>query len=88
MITGKTKSGFEYSIDDTKLNDMRYVDALAEADNGDTTAFSKVVLMTLGKEQRDKLYDHVAEKDGRVPVEKFSAEFYEIMEASAETKNS
>lgn len=87
MITGKTSSGFEFAVDETKLDNMEYLDALSEIDTN-SLAFSKVLRLTLGTEQRDKLYDHLRTEDGRVPVQTVLEEFEEIMNASAETKNS
>lgn len=86
MITGKTSKGFEFVIDETKLNDMEYVDALAEAQEN-SIMFSKVLKLTLGEEQKKRLYDSVRTEDGRVPIEEIISAFDEIMEASADTKN-
>lgn len=86
MITGKTKSGFEFSIDEAKLDNMEFIDALAEADeNG--LAFSKVVRLMFDAEQRKALYDHLRTEDGRVPVEAMVNEVTDIMQTSAELKN-
>lgn len=87
MISGKTSTGFEFSIDEVSLDNMEFVDALAEASK-DVIKYSDVVVLLLGKEQRTKLYDHVRTEEGRVPVEAVVNEINEIMETSAETKNS
>lgn len=86
MISGKTSTGFEFVIDEEKLNDMRFVDVLAETSEN-VLAFPKVIAMLLGAEQKAKLYEHL-EEDGRVPIESVQAAVAEIMEASAKTKNS
>lgn len=89
MKTGKLSNGFEYSIDEERLDDMRFLDALAEADEGNPLAASRVCVMLLGKEQRKKLYDMLAPKGGRVPVGDAFACIKEIMEAFGdEGKNS
>lgn len=87
MLTGRTSTGFEFSIDEEELNNMEFVDALAEAVD-DTLQYSKVVKLLLGADQRKALYDHVRTESGRVPIEAIVDEVNEIMESSAELKNS
>lgn len=89
MISGKTSTGFEFAIDDEKLyNDMKFVDALAEADEGNVFGYRKVVQFMFDEEQRDKLYKHVMAEDGTVPIKKISEEIIEILGANEESKNS
>lgn len=71
MLNGKTKSGFEYSIDPQVLDNMELLDAIAEIENN-PLAVSKVVGMVLSAEQRKALYDHLRTPDGRVPVKAVS----------------
>lgn len=86
MITGKTKSGFEFNLDETRLDNMEFIDALAEAEeNG--LAFSKVVKLMFDEDQRKALYDHLRTEDGRVPLEAVVNTVTEIMTTSAELKN-
>ena len=80
MKKGKLANGFEYSIDETTLDDMRFLDALAEADEGNPLAASKVCVMLLGKEQRDKLYKVISPEGGRVPIADAFECIKEIME--------
>lgn len=68
MKTGKLSNGFEYEVDESGFDDMRFLDALAEADEGDPLAASRVGTMILGKEQKQKLYKMLQEKNGKVPV--------------------
>ena len=68
MVKGKTSTGFEFEIDEQKLDDMEFMDALAEVDEN-PLKFSKVMKMMLGEEQRQRLYDHLRNEDGRVPIE-------------------
>ena len=68
MITGKTKTGFEYQIEDTAPDNMELIDAIADSGD-DPTQISKVIRLLLGKEQRKRLYEHLRTEDGRVPVE-------------------
>ena len=69
MKAGKLDNGFEYEIDENVFDDMRFLDALAEANEGDPLAASRMCTMLLGKEQKKKLYSTLAQEDGRVPVE-------------------
>ena len=89
MRTGKLENGFEYSIDEQTLDDMRFLDALEEADDGSPLAASKVCKMLLGKEQRDALYKTISPKGGRVPIADAFECIKEILEAMGdEGKNS
>lgn len=81
MKEGKLKNGFEYQIDETTFDDMRFLDALAEADEGDPLATSRVCAMLLGKEQRKQLYDMLKTDDGRVPIVEAIECIKEIMES-------
>lgn len=83
MITGKTKSGFEYSIPESHFDDMRLVDALSEAT---AQSVSRAILLILGKEQKEALYQHVQREDGTVPAEAVTDEILEIFQTHA--KNS
>lgn len=79
IVKGKTPAGFEFEVDTIVIHDMEVIDALAEM--GDNPLLiSKASLKILGKEQRAKLYDHIRDKDGRVPDGTFSDEFAFIME--------
>lgn len=81
MISGKTKSGFEYSIDSNVMDNMELLDAVAEIDSN-PLALSKVLKMVLGDEQRKALYDHLRQEDGRVPVKAVSEEITDIFTSS------
>ena len=58
---------------------MELLDALEEMTDGNELAISKVVKLMLGKENRKKLYDHIRDKDGRVPLEIIDKCLTEIM---------
>ena len=64
MIKGKTSGGFEFEIDGGVLEDMEFVDALAETVNDNPLAFSNVCAILFGKEQRKRLYDFLRGDDG------------------------
>lgn len=86
MITGKTKSGFDYSIGEEALNDYELLDALAELDGGNMLKITFVAKHLLGDKQHDDLKNHVRE-GGRVPADKMIAEVTEILTASQNGKN-
>lgn len=89
MITGKTESGFEFQLNEEMFNDMELLDKLVEADSGNYTALSNVITIIIGKEQKQRLYDHVRNEAGRVPIKAVADEFREIISLSgSELKNS
>lgn len=95
-MTGKTKTGFKYEIDDRVLNDWRFVNALARAqggvDNDDKMdqlrGSLEMVNLMFGKEGEAKLMEHIAKtNDGYVPTEAVMNEIKDIFE-SKQVKNS
>lgn len=87
MIKGKISTGFEFEIDEVKLDDMEFFDALAETDEN-PLMFSRVCTMMLGAEQKKRLYKHLKTEDGRVPVQSVISAITEIFNYREETKNS
>lgn len=87
MLSGVTESGFEFEIEEEALDDMEYLEALAEAEE-DNTRIPKVIEMTLGKEGKKRLYDHFRDEKGRVQASKVVPEFKEILDkAGSKIKN-
>ena len=85
MVTGKTKTGFEYSIDERIVKDYRYVRALAKLNKGDSAekfiAFDQISTLMLG-DKVDDLITHVETlHDGYAPIDAIGAEVTEIIEA-------
>lgn len=80
MINGKTKTGFEFSVDENNMNDMELVDILADDTMDDALRMSHVVRKLMGRDQRKALYDHVR-VNGRVPVDAVIAEVEDIFAA-------
>ena len=88
MLKGKTKSGFEFEIDEKVADDMELLEALVEAEE-QHWKFPKLIERILGTEQKQRFYDHLRTKKGNVPVAKAMKEFVEVLnEAGAKTKNS
>lgn len=67
-MKGKTSTGFEFDIEDERLDDMELVDIMAEIDEN-PLLMPKLCKMLLGEEQKKRLYDHLRSEDGRVPIE-------------------
>ena len=76
-----TKSGFKCKIDDVVLDDMELVDAMAKAQGEDPLQITVVIDKILGEKNKEKLYDHLRAKNGRVPIEATANEVVEIFEA-------
>lgn len=86
MKKGTTKSGFSFEYDPIVMDDMYFVDTLAELFDENTDGFdalkcsSKLLGMMLGQEQKAALYKHVAAThEGRVPSEALLAELNQIL---------
>ena len=86
-IEGKTKSGFEYEIPKENLDNYELVETLSEIEENPLLIVRTVDLL-LGKEQKEKLKDHLRTETGTVPTEKMSEEIMEIFNKQKETKNS
>lgn len=94
MIKGKTSTGFEYEYDETRLDDMRFVDVLAVVVDPDAPPFdkiagaSKLLTMLLGEDLKKQLYDHIGKGNGgRVPRAELEQALEEIMQARGAEKN-
>ena len=90
MVKGTTTTGFNFSIDPDNVKDMRVIE-LAVKSKRDGTYIVELAERILGEKQKEKLYDHLADKKGRVAPDKFSDALGEIMDAvdkAEETKNS
>ena len=97
MIKGQTNSGFEFEIDEKRLNNMEFIDLLVEIEEADETdegkiltTVSKLINCILDKDTKKRLYDHVRDEKGNVPIEKVQAEISDIIhfDGNEELKNS
>lgn len=91
MITGKTKSGFEYSVSEKLGNDFRFVMAYAKVDTGDAVSTlvgaADLAKIVLGEAGLAALCKHVEEPDGSIPTDALMGELVEIIQAvGAENK--
>lgn len=89
MITGKTKSGFEYNIDETILDDYELFELICDVENGANLKTPQMIAGVLGEAQKKRLVEHLKKQNGgRCPISAMSEEFTEIMTGASETKNS
>ena len=86
MIKGKTETGFEFKIEDEVLNDYELLELFAEVDENPLLV-PKLVKIILGKEQKNKLIEHVRGENGKAAVDKIAMELQNILTSGAETKN-
>lgn len=86
-MKGKTSTGFEFDIEDERLDDMELVDIMAEIDEN-PLLMPKLCKMLLGEEQKKRLYDHIRSEDGRVPIEATTNAIQEIFNSPGDLKNS
>lgn len=84
-LTGVTKSGFAYSILEKNIKNYELVEALGELDTN-TLALPRVLNLLLGKEQTQKLKDHVRDEDGIIDTEKVTLELEDIFKAQERLK--
>ena len=78
MLAGKTRSGFEFAIPDSRLDDMELLEALEDLEEN-PAAIVAVTRRLLG-EQKKALYDHLRDEDGKVATSKVMQEIKDILE--------
>lgn len=79
----ETKSGFKCTIDDKVLDDMRTVEMIAYLDDN-PLLLPRLIAKILGEDGKEKLYKHLENKEGRVPVSSLEPEMAEIVEQLGE----
>ena len=84
-LTGVTKSGFAYSILEKNLNNYELVEVLGELETN-PLFLPKVLKLLLGKEQVEKLKNHLRDADGIIDTEKITAELEDIFKAQQKLK--
>lgn len=79
MISGKTKSGFNYSIDENVITDFEFLEKLENVmDNG--IGLSKTLIFLLGEKQKKALVNYVRDKKTkRVPIKDLMKEVEDIL---------
>lgn len=86
MFNGKTKSGFEYSIDSATFDDYELLEAIHMVDKGSRGHMVDVVNILLGEEQKKALMEHLRE-NGRVKMSTMFETVMEIFQNHKEGKN-
>lgn len=86
-MKGKTTSGFEFKLTKERLENYELVEALSRFED-EPLYLSKVVSLLLGKEQTEKLKDHLRDEEGLISTELLTNEIKEIFESQNSTKNS
>ncbi|MDD6742206.1 MAG: hypothetical protein PUE22_01675 [Roseburia porci] len=88
MLTGNTKSGFQFKIEDQALDDYEILEMLTEIDDGNGVLVPKMIERLLGKEQKEALKEHLRNKEGKVSTQNMMIEVMDIFKSSNEGKNS
>lgn len=83
MINGRTASGFDFSIDETKLDNIELLEAFHDLNKGkDGTAIIEIERILLGEEQNNRLKTHIKQlNDGRCTVTAYTTELTAILTA-------
>lgn len=79
MKRGRTSTGFEFELDDTKLDDYELLEMLTELDEGQYGRITRTVEKLLGNEQKERLKEHVR-KNGKVSATELMNEISEIFQ--------
>ena len=87
MITGTTRTGFSYQIEDEALNDYEILDLMAKVRKNDVLSIFELVERLLGEEQKDRLKDHCRDASGRVPISAINDEIVDIFTAEQVKKS-
>ena len=91
MISGKTKTGFEFNVDSRVKNDWRVLRSIADIQSKDKSTQAKAVVQLIQLiigEREEELLQHIAENnDGFVPAEVVYAEISDILGQIPAIKN-
>ena len=85
MLKGKTSTGFQFQIAEGALDNYELVEALADIES-DPLSVTTVVTLLLGKEQKEKLKDHVRNDEGVVTTTDLMKEIEEIFKTQNKVK--
>ena len=88
MVSGTTKTGFNYTVNEEIRTDWRFVRALADADSSDVSrqlsGAVRMVTLLLGEQGETDLMAHVAKEDGIVPTQRVIDEVRDILNGIGE----
>lgn len=85
MLKGKTSTGFHFQIEEGALDNYELVEALADIET-DPLSVTKVVTLLLGKEQKEKLKEHVRNDKGVVTTTALMKEIEEVFKTQNKVK--
>lgn len=86
MITVKMKDGFEIEVNPTFVKDSEQLEELANKDQFSGLFYSCNCLLTA--ENKKRLYDHLRDENGIVPVDDLSNAVNELITSCPAGKNS
>ena len=79
MLTGTLSCGFEYEIDEAIIDDIEFLELLAEADEN-PLKLPALLTMILGEEGKRGLYEALRAEDGRTHTSDVMDAALEIVE--------
>ncbi len=85
MITGKTKSGFEFKLEDNALDDYELIEALGELDEN-PLKISKVINLLFGS-RKNEVKEFIKRQKGYVSTKEMSNLITEVFSAISNGKN-
>lgn len=80
-IKGVTTSGFKFEITKERLNNFELIEVFSEVDSN-PLLLPKALNLLLGKEQKQRLYNHLRTSDDIVPIDLVGREIAEIFNLS------
>lgn len=83
MKEGTTSTGFDYKLEDERLDDYELFELICELDEGNNSVLPKITRLLLGEEQLEALKAHVKGSYGRVTTTGMMTEFKDIMTGAA-----
>ena len=78
IITGKTDSGFEFSVPEVALDDWELLEAAILLDEGNRTGYVTASRQLLGSEGAKALKEHCRGENGRVKLSDMAKELNDI----------
>lgn len=81
----RLKDGFTLDIDESFTESIRFLDTLVDIKKGDPVAYAQALRIVLGDE-KERLYAHLEETEGKATYEAVTEVFTEIMEAVSAKK--
>lgn len=80
-MKGITSTGFEFDVDQKRLDDYELLEDLADMTDGKEGKIVSVINRLLGEEQKEKLKNHLRDEDGRVAASSMTQEIMDVFKA-------